>query len=60
LGTLIDSSVLIAAERGKLDLDAILDLRRGEQLRLAAITVAELYEGVERADSKERAENADR
>jgi tRNA(fMet)-specific endonuclease VapC len=47
---------LIAAERDKLDLDAVLANRPGEQLRLAAITVAELHEGVERADSRARAE----
>jgi tRNA(fMet)-specific endonuclease VapC len=55
LGTLIDSSILIAAERGRLDLDATLADRKDEQLRLAAITVAELYEGVERADTPARA-----
>jgi tRNA(fMet)-specific endonuclease VapC len=56
VGTLIDSSILIAAQRGHLDLDAALAARREEQFRVAAITVAELYEGVERADSPARAE----
>ena len=56
MGTLIDSSVLIAAERGHLDLEKAIADRKDEQLRLAAITVAELYEGVERADTAERAE----
>ena len=56
MGTLIDSSILIAAERGRLDLDAVLADRKGEQFRLAALTVAELYEGVERADTPARAE----
>lgn len=54
MGTLIDSSILVAAERGRLDLDAILADRKDEQFRLAAITVAELYEGVERADTPAR------
>jgi tRNA(fMet)-specific endonuclease VapC len=56
LGTLIDSSIIIAAERGQLDLEAALSVRGEEQLRVAAITVAELYEGVERADTPTRAE----
>ncbi len=60
MGTLIDSSIVIAAERGKLDLDTVLAGRKGEQVRLAAITVAELYEGVERADTPERAQKRGR
>jgi tRNA(fMet)-specific endonuclease VapC len=35
---------------------AALAERKDEQLRVAAITVAELYEGVERADTPARAE----
>jgi predicted nucleic acid-binding protein len=46
---LIDSSVLIAAERGELDLDAFLQESHGEAVAIAAITASELLHGVHRA-----------
>lgn len=49
MGTLIDSSILIAAERSQLDLGALLDQRRDEQVAMAAITASELLHGVHRA-----------
>jgi tRNA(fMet)-specific endonuclease VapC len=49
MGTLIDSSVLIAAERGKLDLEARLVERGEEPVAIAAITASELLHGVHRA-----------
>lgn len=49
MGTLIDSSVLIAAERGRLDLGAALGERPDESFAIAAITASELLHGVHRA-----------
>lgn len=56
MGTLIDSSVLIAAEREKLDLDALLRKHGGDEaLAIAAITASELLHGVHRAAGAHRA-----
>jgi predicted nucleic acid-binding protein len=52
VGTLIDSSVLIAAERGRLDLAAELDARPDEAFAIAAITASELLHGVHRAATR--------
>ena len=49
MGSLIDSSVLIAAERGKLGLDELLVDHAEEVIAIAAITAAELLHGVHRA-----------
>lgn len=49
MGTLIDSSILIAAERGRLDLDAKLLALGAEPIALASITASELLHGVHRA-----------
>lgn len=47
MGTLIDTSVLMAAERGQLDLAAV--RRDGDdEVAVSAITAAELLHGVER------------
>ena len=54
MGTLIDSSVLIAAERGALDLDAIPEAIHEDDLAIAAITASELLHGVHRADTPAR------
>jgi predicted nucleic acid-binding protein len=51
VGALIDSSVLIAAERGRLDLGAALAARGDEPVGMAAITASELLHGVHRAAS---------
>ncbi len=50
MGILIDSSVLIAVERGRLDVDGILKDpdRQDEPLAIAAITASELLHGVHR------------
>jgi predicted nucleic acid-binding protein len=45
---LIDSSVLIAAERGELDLEPHVLGRREEAIGIAAIVASELLEGVHR------------
>lgn len=49
MGTLIDSSVLIAAERRKLDLDDALRAHGEEPVGVASITASELLHGVHRA-----------
>jgi predicted nucleic acid-binding protein len=54
MGALIDSSVLIAAERGTLDLQSILEGYGHVDFSVAAITASELLHGVHRADSEER------
>jgi tRNA(fMet)-specific endonuclease VapC len=49
VGTLIDSSVLIAAERGALDLEAAMAAGADEPVGIAAITASELLHGIHRA-----------
>jgi predicted nucleic acid-binding protein len=49
VGTLIDSSVLIAAERQTLDLEAAMAAHADEPVGIAAITASELLHGVHRA-----------
>jgi tRNA(fMet)-specific endonuclease VapC len=49
MGALIDSSVLVAAERETLDLGQVLADREQEMAAIAAITASELIHGVHRA-----------
>jgi tRNA(fMet)-specific endonuclease VapC len=49
VGTLIDSSVLIAAERETIDLAGLMAAHADEAVAIAAITAAELLHGVHRA-----------
>lgn len=49
MGIVVDSTILIAAERGKLDLDALLRGYVGERIVLASISASELLHGVHRA-----------
>jgi len=49
MGTLIDSSVLIAAERAKLDLEELLRDHAEEEIAIASITASELLHGIHRA-----------
>ncbi len=49
MGTLIDSSVLVAAERRTLDLDGALGARGEEPVGIASISASELLHGVYRA-----------
>ena len=51
---MIDSTLLVAAERGELDLEALRRRYAGEPFVVAAITASELLEGVHRADSETR------
>lgn len=46
MGAVIDSSVLIAAERGKLDLLRVLADHGDEPIAISAITASELLHGV--------------
>jgi tRNA(fMet)-specific endonuclease VapC len=55
MAILIDSDVFIQAERGQFDIDAWLSSNTSEEFKIAAITVAELWHGVERASGAHRA-----
>jgi tRNA(fMet)-specific endonuclease VapC len=57
--TLIDSSVLIAAERRRLDLEAVLQNHGSEQVAVATITASELLHGVHRAATPEQRSRRD-
>lgn len=48
MGVLIDSSVLVAAERGQLDLGRILEDHGDDTVAMAAITASELLHGIHR------------
>ncbi len=51
MGLVIDSSVIISAEKGKIDFTK---WQNYEQAYIAAITVSELLVGIARADTEER------
>lgn len=55
MALLIDADVIVQAERKVLDLDAWLRAHPDEEIKLAAITVAELWRSVERAAGIHRA-----
>jgi tRNA(fMet)-specific endonuclease VapC len=55
MAILIDADVIIAAERGTFDLRRWLASRPGDEFEVAAITVAELWHGTERATGAHRA-----
>ncbi len=48
MGTVIDSSVLIAAERGELDLTDLTGVSQADEVVISAITASELLHGVHR------------
>lgn len=54
MAILIDADILIEAERGSFDLEAWLRSHGDDEIRLAAITMAELWHGVERAKGAHR------
>jgi len=54
MAILIDADIIIQAERGLFDLDGWLTSQSNEEVKLAAITVAELWHGVERATGAHR------
>ncbi len=54
MAILVDASVIIGGEKGGFDLHGWLAGYPDEELELAAVTVAELWQGVERASGKRR------
>ena len=54
MGALIDSSVLIAAERGSLELEILVREHADVDFAIAAITASELLQGVHRAKEQAR------
>lgn len=54
MGLILDSSVLVAAERGALSLDRVAGDRPDEEVAIAAITASELLHGVHRAANAAR------
>ena len=54
MAIILDADVIIRGERGAFDLQAWLAARPTEEFEIAAITVAELWHGVERAAGKHR------
>ncbi|WP_419936026.1 PIN domain-containing protein [Candidatus Palauibacter sp.] len=56
MGTLIDTSVLVAVERDQMDLDSVIGAARepDDPLAMAAITASELLQGVQAAQGIRR------
>ncbi|MBN2468251.1 MAG: type II toxin-antitoxin system VapC family toxin [Deltaproteobacteria bacterium] len=54
MGVILDTSILIEAERGKFDIDKFIHGREEDLFGLSVITVAELLHGVHRANSSKR------
>jgi tRNA(fMet)-specific endonuclease VapC len=55
MAIILDADVVIAGEKGTFDFKTWVASRPNEQFEVAAITVAELWHGVERAAGKHRA-----
>jgi tRNA(fMet)-specific endonuclease VapC len=55
MAIMLDADVIIKGEKGNFDLIAWLDSQTGQDLEIAAITVAELWHGIERATAPYRA-----
>lgn len=55
MGIILDTNVVIQGEKGALDLANWMDERANEPLEIAAISVAELWHGVQRATARHRA-----
>jgi tRNA(fMet)-specific endonuclease VapC len=56
---ILDTDVIIRGERGTFDLSRWLASQRDQEIQIAAITIAELWHGVERASSAYRVERQD-
>jgi predicted nucleic acid-binding protein len=54
MAIILDADVIIGGEKDAFDLATWLDSRAAEQFEIAAITVAELWHGVERASATHR------
>src|SRR5579863_9670452 len=55
MAIILDADVIIKGEKGSFDLIAWLDTQTSQDLEIAAITVAELWHGIERATAPHRA-----
>ncbi len=56
MGVIADTSIFVAIERGRLDLDAIIGSRGDEGWYVTSLTVSELYQGVETSASYQQRE----
>lgn len=54
MAIILDADVIIGDEKGSFDLEHWLAMRPDEQFEVAAVTVAELWHGVERASGSHR------
>jgi tRNA(fMet)-specific endonuclease VapC len=54
MAIIIDTDVIIKGEKGSFDLVGWLTTQTGQELEIAAITVAELWHGIERATAAHR------
>ena len=54
MGLIFDTSLLIAAERGTLDINGLIKGKEEELFGISVITVSELLHGVYRADTEKR------
>lgn len=59
MAIILDTDVIIRGERGTFDLSRWLTSEGDEEIQIAAITIAELWHGVERASSAYRVERQD-
>lgn len=57
MGILLDSSILIAAERKQFDLPVFLKAHENQEIAIGAITASELLHGCERARSESQKKN---
>ena len=55
MALIVDSDVIIRGERGLFDLPSWLEMQAGEGPQIAAITIAELWHGVQRATTPHKA-----
>jgi tRNA(fMet)-specific endonuclease VapC len=55
MAIILDADIIIRGERGSFDLKQWLESRPNDQFEIAAITVAELWHGVERATERHKA-----
>ncbi len=54
MGIILDTSILIEYEKGRLDLNAFISGRENDNFGLSTVSVAELLHGVHRADTESR------
>lgn len=60
MGVILDTSVLVAAERDRFDLEALLAAQAPAEVAMAAITASELLHGVQRAVASAHRERRER